>query len=535
MNSRQKELQQVYLDSEKECLNALKKTYKDALKDIDDKIAMLLGRSDSDMQHVIYQVEYQKALKGQIEAILTQLQGKEFDSISEYLADSYNQGFIGTMYDISGQGIPLIVPIDQKQVVKAIKSETKLSDPLYTKLGKDTKQLSKQIAAEISRGIATAIPYKEIARNIANRAVIPQNNAMRIARTEAHRIRETAAAEAQFKARDKGCDIVKQWLATLDGRTRDSHAAVDGEIREIDEKFSNGLMFPADPHGRAAEVINCRCTLLSKPKWALSDRDLQRMQDRAEYYGLDKTENFADFSSKYLNAAQQEADDAQKTNDTSAALEQIVKISKKPHDSEYGIVDRELVNSKEYHDKFEELGISKNTSEKSYEISKLFLEKADGTEKEYLAVLDARTGKEVFNSLSLNNAIANKVAITEEQYNHIISYNGNVMLVHNHPANGRPSGTDIVTAYNTPNVVGSIVPCHDGTLYYISDIKKDSNIDKIYQKHYDDNIRNMLGIPDDEVIHEQIDSDVINACKIKATTELYKENKSKKYFTIRRL
>lgn len=49
---------------------------------------------------------------------------------------------------------------------------------------------------------------------------------------------------------------------------------VDGEIREIDEKFSNGLMFPGDPSGGAAEVVNCRCSLLERARWTLDEADL---------------------------------------------------------------------------------------------------------------------------------------------------------------------------------------------------------------------------------------------------------------------
>jgi SPP1 gp7 family putative phage head morphogenesis protein len=58
----------------------------------------------------------------------------------------------------------------------------------------------------------------------------------------------------------------KQWLAIEDNRTRHSHRTVDGQAREMDDKFSNGLRFPGDPEGGASEVINCRCTLLVNAK-----------------------------------------------------------------------------------------------------------------------------------------------------------------------------------------------------------------------------------------------------------------------------
>lgn len=128
--------------------------------------------------------------------------------------------------------------------------------------------------------------------------------ALRIARTEGHRIQCQATMDACYKAKEKGADVVKQWYITLDGKTRESHQKVDGEIRELDEKFSNGLMFPGDPSGGAAEIVNCRCALLQRAKWALDEAELETMKERAEYFGLDKSENFEDFKKKYLKAAE---------------------------------------------------------------------------------------------------------------------------------------------------------------------------------------------------------------------------------------
>lgn len=54
---------------------------------------------------------------------------------------------------------------------------------------------------------------------------------------------------------------IKIWVATPDGNTRDSHAAIDGEEKGLHQPFSNGLQFPGDPTGQAEEVINCRCTI----------------------------------------------------------------------------------------------------------------------------------------------------------------------------------------------------------------------------------------------------------------------------------
>ncbi len=126
--------------------------------------------------------------------------------------------------------------------------------------------------------------------------------ALRIARTEGHRIQCQSGMDACYKAKEKGANVVKQWDATLDSNTRESHSQVDGEIRELDEKFSNGLMFPGDPSGGPGEVVNCRCALLQRAKWGLDKAELQTLKDRAEFFGLDKSNQFDDFKKKYLKA-----------------------------------------------------------------------------------------------------------------------------------------------------------------------------------------------------------------------------------------
>lgn len=319
MNKRQKEVMQTQLNNEKAVLKKLESNYEDALAEINSKIEILLSRQDADMQHVIYQVEYQKALKKQVQSILETLQTNEFETISEYLTNAYEGGFLGTMYDLHGQGIPLIFPIDQEQVVAAVQHETKLSEDLYTALGKDVTDLRKKIAGEISRGISTGMMYSEIARNVSGYARIPKNNAMRIARTEAHRIQCKAAMDAQYKAKSKGADIVKQWDAALDSRTRDSHREVDGEFAELDDTFSNGLKYPGDPSGRAGEVINCRCALLQRARWALGNDYTKWSEDApvmiddegTTQFAIIDAKNYKDFQKQYKQASEQVRDSVQ--------------------------------------------------------------------------------------------------------------------------------------------------------------------------------------------------------------------------------
>ena len=280
MKKYDKEIFQAQLDNEKEVLKRLESNYKDALEEVNSKIAELMGRADADMQHVIYQVDYQRALKAQIQGILNTMQSNEFSTVSEYLTKCYDEGFLGTMYSLQSQGIPLVIPMNQAEIAAAVQHETNLSSGLYKAF--DTADLQKKIAGEISRGFTVGSSFSEIARNVSAYANISKNNAARIVRTEGHRITETAAHHAQQKAKDRGADVGKIWDASLDAKTRESHVKVDGEIREIGKKFSNGLMFPGDPSGKAAEVINCRCRSRTEAKWALDANQTKMLGDTSK-------------------------------------------------------------------------------------------------------------------------------------------------------------------------------------------------------------------------------------------------------------
>ena len=322
MNSRQRVVQERFLQDEKTVLKRLDKLYGQSLKDINQVIAQhydsikslteQLNELDpndpmrailqSRIRSKVYQKKYQEQLKDQVSGILNNLRTKQYTSISQYLDDCYTDGFIGAVYDLHGQDCPVITPINQQAVARAVQLESKISKGLYTKLGEDIDLLKRKITAQVSRALVTGTSFAQCAKQIADYTTIGYNKSVRIARTEGHRVQVSATMDAISDAKERGADVVKQWDATLDGSTRESHRMVDGEIREIDQKFSNGLMYPGDPAGGAGEVVNCRCALLQRAKWALDDKELQTLKDRAQHFGLDKTASFDDFKKKYLKA-----------------------------------------------------------------------------------------------------------------------------------------------------------------------------------------------------------------------------------------
>lgn len=309
MNEREQEILQSQLNTEKQTIKRLKQVYAQAIRDCEKKIRELSMRTDlENIQSIVYQKQYQQAIKGQLEGILEQLHSNEYATISEYLTKCYHEGYIGTMYDLAGQGIPIIMPIDQEAVTKAIQIDSKLSKTLYESLGEDVNKLKTAVKAQVSRGIAAGLTWNQVAENLANRNMqntpygTAINNAIRIARTEGHRIQVASAMDAQTVAKSKGADILKQWNAALDGRTRPHHRMLDGQIRETNEDFEvSGMKVKAPGYfGKPSEDCNCRCALSSRARWALDEAELEKLKKRAEYFGLDKTEDFEDYKKKYL-------------------------------------------------------------------------------------------------------------------------------------------------------------------------------------------------------------------------------------------
>ena len=57
------------------------------------------------------------------------------------------------------------------------------------------------------------------------------------------------------------------WVSNLDERTREAHAIANGQEKSANEMFFIGgefLEYPGDPNGSAGNIINCRCSKVSK-------------------------------------------------------------------------------------------------------------------------------------------------------------------------------------------------------------------------------------------------------------------------------
>ncbi len=271
MKQYDKEVLQAALKDEEKVIKDLTDNYIKALAEVKTRIKVLMANAEeTQLQSKIYQLQYQQLLERQLEECLKVLQNGNIKTVTEYLNKCYENGFVGNMYSLNQQNVPLVFPINQNQVIQAVMKPTD-SFTFSQRLYDNVAELKTVVKSELSRGIASNLTYSQIARTVSDYVQIDMNKSFRIARTEGHRIQNTARLDSMNAAKDAGADIVKQWDATLDGATRPEHAELDGQIVELDEDFTVGSYSAPCPgmFGDPYMDCNCRCAMLQRARWAV--------------------------------------------------------------------------------------------------------------------------------------------------------------------------------------------------------------------------------------------------------------------------
>lgn len=132
-------------------------------------------------------------------------------------------------------------------------------------VAKDVAWNRKLVSSQLTQGILLGESIPKIARRVQNVTGSNIATAMRTARTAVTGAECAGRMNSYERARGMGIKLKKEWVSTLDNRTRHSHRQLDGERVDNDEKakFSNGCRYPGDPTARYAEICNCRCTVIA--------------------------------------------------------------------------------------------------------------------------------------------------------------------------------------------------------------------------------------------------------------------------------
>lgn len=288
MEKRLREVQLELFNKEEMVLDKLKENYREALKEIQQRIRKMEGDPEfraKDIRHP----KYLKMLEAQLQTILRRLGDDNVKDMTEYLDSVYREAHLGCLYGMHGDGVDLILQVDEDKIIRCINKETK-EYRFDNRIYKNMTQLKAAVKAEITRGFSSGKGYEWMARQIALKTNTSRAKAYTIARTEGHRVTSEAEMDCMASAREKGADVVKEWISTLDNVTRATHVELDGQVRELEEEFvipSSGTraMYPGG-FGIAKEDVNCRCCMNQRARWNLKSEEYRYSRAAGEVVSI---------------------------------------------------------------------------------------------------------------------------------------------------------------------------------------------------------------------------------------------------------
>lgn len=133
------------------------------------------------------------------------------------------------------------------------------------KRGIDLAYGKKQITASVTSSILQGKSIKHMADDLQKRiTTMSRDSAIRTARTAVTGAQNAGRMDSYAAAQKMGVKLKREWVATLDNRTRHAHAMLDGQQADIDKPFKidgYDIMFPGDTSAPGYLVYNCRCTM----------------------------------------------------------------------------------------------------------------------------------------------------------------------------------------------------------------------------------------------------------------------------------
>lgn len=274
---------------EKKLEDSIRETFEEARRDIQDKIEdfnrrfkvkeqihlkdvqegrWTKERFDSWMRGQVFQSEQWKAKKEQIQNTLYNA-----NSIATKMANDQRKNLF--MVNANYQAYELehkagvnfgFGLFDSNAVARLIESNPQILPMWKIDQPKDYTWNSKIVTNSIRQGIIQGEKLDQIATRLSDGLVARNMNKMltfaRTGMTEA----QNAGRQTRLKEATKmGIKVHKEWMCTLDERTRWQHADLDGQKQPMDKPFRVGgytIMYPGDPTAHPSMVYNCRCTLV---------------------------------------------------------------------------------------------------------------------------------------------------------------------------------------------------------------------------------------------------------------------------------
>lgn len=203
------------------------------------------------------------------------------------LRDVYQEGYYMTAWGIENEiGKDLRYTTLSDEIIASVNnpiSGLTLSD----RLEKNRTAILWSIRENVTQGLVQGETYGTMAKRLVKVLDGDKAKAMRIVRTEAHRISEEGKFHSAQYAEENGIIIKKEWLCSMDERARSTHKDLDGKKIPLEDEFKtpNGTALYPGGFGVAREDINCRCTLLKTVEGIDGDLEDKEKQSYKQFRG----------------------------------------------------------------------------------------------------------------------------------------------------------------------------------------------------------------------------------------------------------
>lgn len=191
------------------------------------------------------------------------------DNKIDVFAENYNW----SAYEAEKQtGISFDI-INENTLANLVKKNPQILPEWKIDEEKDYKWNYRKANNSITQGIIQGESVDKITKRLVNNLCTQNKNKMRTFARTAITGAQNSGRQAQMDAvAEEGIETLKEWVATLDGRTRDVHRELDGQQVPHDKPFESSLgkiEYPGDPSAAPANVYNCRCAMITVfPKYA---------------------------------------------------------------------------------------------------------------------------------------------------------------------------------------------------------------------------------------------------------------------------
>ena len=232
--------------------------------------AGLISKADYEawMRGQIFQERAWALKRGQMARAMVDIDKKALEIINSGELDVFaeNANYMGFLIDSDTGAAGSFGLYDRRTVLRLIRDQPNLLPMPGIDEERDYRWYNDIINNAVTQGILTGETLDQITLRVAEEAADKSLNAMkRSVRTACTGAQNAGRVEGMRQARDElGIEVKKRWMATLDSKTRNAHADLDGQVTDVDEPFESILgpiMYPGDPDAVPANVYNCRCTL----------------------------------------------------------------------------------------------------------------------------------------------------------------------------------------------------------------------------------------------------------------------------------